>query len=1160
MTLRDTIQIEATSQAAFTKGQAMASRDVSGFTVSHETDRVVTLSADVQASGEAPYYSEVTIDLVAGDIDDYYCECPAYDRYGGMCKHCVALALHYYSTQSYLADHSKALKAAADEALSGSSAGTPGGTSYASPSYSSPSYSSSYSPSYSSSSMFSSRLTPPKPQPPVTSTQIKTAFQALTADKLSAAAASQHARDQLLDRSAEPVELLATIGCSNSSYYYSRTYLTRTLKLKVRRGKVSYVVKNMSALVQAYETGTELSYGKNLSFVHTPAAFTERAQAIMGIVRRIVHSQHAFFMSRDRYWDAGRGTDIKELPLSSADLIEVLDTLMGTSFAFDPTPPSSGYSFTPPQRTLEVVEGDPEIEVAIEKNALGGYDLKFPSQLECFTADGRLYLLDDSRAWKCGEEFAAQAATLFDALLPVERSGLHVADEDLGDFCRTVLPVLRARTTLKAPDDITKLVPPDPEFYFSIGLEGGEVFCRATVAYADRNVGLFEPQRPGQPSRDLAREYQAQDVVDAYFPGGTETLPSFEEGDDEQLYLLLTEGLRELSALGEVMLSERLSSIAVRESPQVKISAAVRSGLLDIEVSSSELSAADLAAYLASYKRKQRYLRLSDGDIIRLDGSVRALNDLAEGLGVDAEELVNGVGNLPTNRTLYVDALLKKASGVRLDRNDAFRAIVRDFDTFSDADFEVPASLADVLRPYQDEGFRWLETLERFGFGGILADDMGLGKTLQMIAHILARKEAGDKGPTLIVAPASLVYNWMAELERFAPQLDAVAVLGTKKQRGLIIASSAEHDVLVTSYDLMKRDVEAYTEQSYARAVLDEAQYIKTPTTQAAKAAKCLPAHVRFALTGTPMENRVAELWSIFDFLMPGLLGTRESFSKRIEGPVENREEGAAERLRCMVSPFILRRLKGDVLAELPEKNESVVYARMTGEQDKLYKANQDRLAMQLAHELPDEFKKNKLQVLAELTKLRQICCDPHLYYENYEGDSAKLETCMELVKNALDAGHRILLFSQFTTMLDIIAKRLTAEKVGWFMLTGSTSKEERARLVEAFQAGQAPVFLISLKAGGVGLNLTAADVVIHYDPWWNVAAQNQATDRAHRIGQTRDVSVFKLIAKDTIEERIVKLQESKRDLAESVLGGEGIGSASLSKDDIMALLGAQEG
>lgn len=433
---------------------------------------------------------------------------------------------------------------------------------------------------------------------------------------------------------------------------------------------------------------------------------------------------------------------------------------------------------------------------------------------------------------------------------------------------------------------------------------------------------------------------------------------------------------------------------------------------------------------------------------------------------------------------------------------------------------------------------------------------MGLGKTLQMIAHILARVEAGDVKPTLVVCPASLVYNWTAELERFAPSLDVCAIVGAKAQRRVQIAGVAEHNVVVTSYDLMRRDIDEYAEQDFARVVLDEAQYIKNPLTQVARAAKRLPAGVRFALTGTPIENRLSELWSIFDFLMPGLLGTRESFAKRFESPVEHAEGDSAARLQALVSPFVLRRVKEDVVADLPEKIEDTVMAQLTGEQRKLYLANQDRIAQQVQHREATEFKKDKLKVLAELTKLRQICCDPHLHYEDYKAGSAKLDACMELVRGALDGGHHILLFSQFTGMLDIIGKRLAREDIGFLKLTGASSKESRAKMVARFQAGEVPVFLISLKAGGVGLNLTAADVVIHYDPWWNVAAQDQATDRAHRIGQQHTVTVYKLIAKDTIEERIMQMQESKRDLVNSVLGGDGISSALFTRDDVLALLG----
>jgi SNF2 family DNA or RNA helicase len=385
-------------------------------------------------------------------------------------------------------------------------------------------------------------------------------------------------------------------------------------------------------------------------------------------------------------------------------------------------------------------------------------------------------------------------------------------------------------------------------------------------------------------------------------------------------------------------------------------------------------------------------------------------------------------------------------------------------------------------------------------------------------------------------------------------------VAGAKRERFAQVASASAEDgpaVLITSYDLMKRDVEAYVQQDFHCVVLDEAQYIKNAGTKAAKAAKELPASVRFALTGTPIENRLSELWSIFDFLMPGVLGSSEAFGRRFASPIGDGDEAAAQRLRSLVTPFILRRLKGDVLRDLPDKNESVVVANMEGEQGKLYKASAQKLALMLSDQKPEEFAGMKLKVLAELTKLRQICCDPSLLYENYEGGSAKLDTCMELVRNAVEGGHQLLLFSQFTSMFDIIGKRLDAEGVGYLQLTGATSKEERMRLVKRFQDGEAPVFLISLKAGGVGLNLTAADIVIHYDPWWNLAAQNQATDRAHRIGQEREVSVFKLIAKDTIEEKIVEMQEAKRDLADKVIGGEGVGRTSITREDILALLDA---
>ena len=738
----------------------------------------------------------------------------------------------------------------------------------------------------------------------------------------------------------------------------------------------------------------------------------------------------------------------------------------------------------------------------------------------------------------------------------------HVSSRDVGEFCRSVLPVLRAWCDLAAPASLDQMAPPAPSFRFRIGEKDGSFFCDATVSYGDWSCVPGATEAQGQPQRDLAAEYHVCDVLADYFPLGSAALGEpdyrFGEDDEELLFRLLTDGLSELDGLGEVLLSERLRGIRVRPAPSLSVRATVKSDLLNVELGASGLTKEELVEYLDGFSRQQRYVRLTSGDLVRIGDNLKVAQELADGLGVSVEELAAGRAGLASARSLLIDALLERADGVRLERDAGFHRIVRDFESYGDADIDVPAGLEATLRGYQEDGFRWLGTLERLGFGGILADDMGLGKTLQVIAHVLAQKETGRGGCTLVVCPASLVYNWMSEIARFSPGFGARAVVGARPARLAALAAAGDADVIVTSYDLLRRDVEEYARMRFLRVVLDEAQYIKNPKAQVTRAVKCLDADVRLALTGTPIENRLADLWSIFDFLMPGYLGTRDQFAKRYEGPVEAGEHDGRRLLRCAIGPFVLRRLKSEVLADLPEKTESVVYSQMSPRQRKLYLATQDRLALQVQHmDKGGPQGPERLKVLAELTRLRQICCDPRLCLDGYEGGSAKLETCLELVSQARDAGHRVLVFSQFASMLDLIGQRLSAAHVTWFQLTGRTSKEARERLVRRFQAGEADVFLVSLKAGGVGLNLTAADVVIHYDPWWNVAAQDQATDRAYRIGQRRDVSVMRLVVEGTVEEKIVRMQEAKRDLAASVLDGEEVRSLLLTRDDLLALLGA---
>ena len=417
--------------------------------------------------------------------------------------------------------------------------------------------------------------------------------------------------------------------------------------------------------------------------------------------------------------------------------------------------------------------------------------------------------------------------------------------------------------------------------------------------------------------------------------------------------------------------------------------------------------------------------------------------------------------------------------------------------------------------------------------------------------------EDGRRCPlALVVCPASLVYNWNSEINCFAPELPVKMVVGNVQERQSLLESCGAGDVLVTSYDLLKRDLELYRSLKFTVQIIDEAQYIKNYNTQAARAVKEIKAGFKLALTGTPIENRLSELWSIFDYLMPGYLYSYTHFRDSYETPiVQDQDETARKRLQKMIRPFVLRRLKKDVLTDLPDKLEENMYARLEGEQQELYSAHVARLRLLLDQKTEEEFKKGKIQSLAELTKLRQLCCDPELLYEDYTGGSAKTQMCMDIVRNAISGGHKILLFSQFTTMLELICREFRKENISHYVLTGATGKEERRNLVESFQSDDTSVFCISLRAGGTGLNLTAADIVIHYDPWWNLAVQNQATDRTHRIGQENVVSVYKLIAKDTIEEKIMRLQEKKRELADQLLNAEEVGSGSFSREELLELL-----
>ncbi len=817
---------------------------------------------------------------------------------------------------------------------------------------------------------------------------------------------------------------------------------------------------------------------------------------------------------------------------------------------------------------LHTKERNPYISISIRKNALSdrrtfhgiNVDCRMP---ELFFGVGTAYFIAEDSLCRLEEAFQQRIRTLA-AFCQDGAASFQVGRNKLAQFYYSVLPQLEGVVDImeENADEIAAYLPPQAEFVFYLDAEEHNMSCRVAARYGDREfqaLDYLDQERVREPFREWEREREMLFMVQQWFPyidWGKQELHCNRE--EELMYQVLDKGVDMLLTMGEVRCTRRFSGVNIGRRVKMSVGISVSRDLLNLNIVTQDVPPQELLDILKSYRQKKKYHRLKNGDFLSLeeDNSLQTLAEMMDALRMSPKDVLKGNVKLPMYRALYLDKLLEKNEEIYSSRDSYFREMVKDFKTLNDGEFEEPPSLVGIMRGYQRTGYRWLRTLEAYHLGGILADDMGLGKTLQILAVLLSAKMEGKQGTSIVIAPASLVYNWGEEIKSFAPELSWNFITGTQEERRERLERYEEYDVLLTSYDLLKRDVEYYEDKEFFYQIIDEAQYIKNHTTAAAKAVKVIRSRTRFALTGTPIENRLSELWSIFDFLIPGYLYGYDVFRNEFEAPiVKNEDQEALERLQRMTAPFILRRMKENVLRDLPEKLEENRYVKFESEQQKLYDAQVLSMKQKIAMQDAQEFQKNKMQVLAELMKLRQICCDPGLCFENYKGESAKLEACAELVKSAVEGGHKILLFSQFTSMLELVAARLGEEGISFYTITGATPKEKRLQLVKSFNTDETKVFLISLKAGGVGLNLTGADVVIHYDPWWNLAVQNQATDRAHRIGQTKMVVVYRLIAKGTIEEKIQELQESKRALSEQVIQGDAGQLGGMSKEDFISLL-----
>ena len=919
------------------------------------------------------------------------------------------------------------------------------------------------------------------------------------------------------------------------------------------QGKRMYIIQNISDFTSGVRRRERKKYGRELDFTHDIHYFASPCRPLLEFLLSLTDETDRYTDGSD-YYSTYSYSHIPAIGRNLSLQGKYLDDFFAAAenlplYVTEPAIRTYGTDIT---SLYTVTDGTVQLPVSMEQTETGWF------------LSGKRKVFYKGRDWLYFPDVLTKTfirvprkETAFEKVLDFFRNNsdpLFINKEDLPLFASVLYPVLSEHS----PEGIAGFEPDlyrpkDPVFEIYLDApQEGMITAKLNAVYDEQKFDVLAGIDAGN-RRNTVREKEMDAFVSSWFNSfdpSTHRLALI--NDDEMTWTFLTEGIPALQEKADVYISDALKQIRVYRSPKVNIGISVSHDLLQLDLVTSDLSLKELGEILYKYDRKKRYHRLKNGSFIRIDENLDAFRDFSENMQLSAADIASGVIDLPRYRAFYLDALAQEDASIE-ERPD-FRQLIMKMKNADPDTYTVPECMQGVLRGYQEEGFRWMSMMKDNGFGALLADEMGLGKTVQVIALIGSFK---NQGRSLIVCPASLVYNWAAEFRSFMPQLRCRMISGTSSLRRNQIRSSEENEILITSYDLLKRDVEEYRNIEFACEVVDEAQYIKNASTLAAKSVKLIHARFKAALTGTPIENRLSELWSIFDYILPGYLGSYEKFRLQYESPIiRDADLDTEDRLRKLVEPFILRRTKKEVLKDLPDKLEEVYYAPLEGEQKELYDARVKRLKLMLEEQTDQEFRNDKIEILAELMKLRQICCDPSLLYENYRGNTAKREMCIDLIRKAVSGGHKVLLFSQFVTMLRELAADLQKEKIAYHMLSGETPKEARAEMVASFQKDDVPVFCISLKAGGTGLNLTAADIVIHYDPWWNTAVENQASDRAHRIGQTNAVTVYRLIMEDTIEERILQMQQEKTDLAGRILSAEGVSSTRLSRDELIRILG----
>ncbi len=939
---------------------------------------------------------------------------------------------------------------------------------------------------------------------------------------------------------------------------------TGDMKVEFKIGnKKMYKIKSISEFYTRMLNKELYRYGQKLQFVHTKESFEKESLPLLEFLMKYAEIiKYANSNSNSNYRFYGNALSETNIILSNSGIDDLFEILKGKKVSFQ-----KEYN----QTEIEFTEEQPNIEFKLVKKDEENYEI-IPNieiyKISILKGKQYKYILDENKLYRCNKKFEKSNLKLLEIFRQNYMTEVMLGKEELSQLFSVIIPKVKNAIKLEniSEEEIEKYRPKTLITKVYLDFDKNDyLVADVKFCYDNKELNPLDEKQKIDVPRNMIKETKALNIFrKTGFMFDVKNL-RFILPDNDKIYQFLTQDINYYMQNFEVLVTDNFKKKQIRQPKMGSLGVKIENNLLSVDLNNLDIDIKELEKIMQKYNLKKKYYRLKDGSFLELEDNKELdfIDKLVTGMDIDYKDLEDGEVNLPMYRSLYLEELLKGTKGNQVIKNETYKNVVNELNKENENDeMEVPKMLENTLRYYQKTGFKWLKTLDKYHFGGILADDMGLGKTIQMLSVILdyvqnTKKE--ERRTSIVVSPSSLALNWQNEAEKFAEDLQTLVISGTLAERKQKISEIENYDIVITSYDLLKRDIELYKEKDYnfRYIIADEAQYLKNSNTQNAKSIKKIKAETKYALTGTPIENSLAELWSIFDYIMPGYLFSYKKFKNLYETPiVKENDVKVMNKLKMLIEPFILRRTKGEVLTELPEKTVTVLNNEMEEEQKNLYISYLAQARQEVADEINlNGLERSHIKILAVLTRLRQICCHPSLFIKDYANGSSKLNQCMEIIEDAVKGNHKILLFSGYTSMFPIIEKELQKLNIKYFKLTGSTKVDERIDLVDEFnENANIKVFLISLKAGGTGLNLTGADMVIHYDPWWNISTENQATDRAYRIGQKNNVQVYKLITKNSIEEKIYELQQKKAELIDNMLSTKTSFINQLSREDIMRL------